>query len=80
MSRFSFSMSSLFAVDAPHSTAPVRRWPELPTLIDDDETQCGPGWFESSRDLQRGLLVREGLPGDLAAIDWAATCQRSATP
>ena len=25
----------------------------------DDEAACGPGWYESSRDLERGLLVRE---------------------
>ena len=30
----------------------------------------GPGWFESSRDLKRGLTVLEGLPAELAFNDW----------
>ena len=30
----------------------------------------GPGWYESSRDLKRGLTVLEGLPAELALNDW----------
>lgn len=30
----------------------------------------GPGWFESSRDLERGLTVLEGAPAELAFNDW----------
>jgi hypothetical protein len=30
----------------------------------------GPGWYESSSDLLRGLEVREGLPGDASIGEW----------
>ena len=30
----------------------------------------GPGWYESSRDLKRGLTVLEGLPAEMALNDW----------
>ena len=31
---------------------------------------CGPGWFESSWELTRGLEVREGPPGDAPLDPW----------
>ncbi len=34
------------------------------------ELRRGPGWFDSSHDLQRGLEVREGLPEDLKLKAW----------
>ncbi len=37
----------------------------------------GPGWFDSSWDLQRGLEVREGLPGDPQLNEWIEACLRS---
>ena len=30
----------------------------------------GPGWYESSRDLKRGLTVLESLPAEMALNDW----------
>ena len=30
----------------------------------------GPGWYESSRDLKRGLTVLEDLPAELASKEW----------
>lgn len=33
---------------------------------------AGPGWFDSSWDLQRGLDVQEGLPSDLGLDEWLA--------
>ncbi len=38
----------------------------------------GPGWFDSSWDLVRGLDVREGLPGDARLHEWLAACLRAA--
>ena len=32
----------------------------------------GPGWYESSDDLRRGLEVMEGLPSDTPLADWLA--------
>lgn len=31
---------------------------------------AGPGWYDSSWDLQRGLIVREGLPRDADLQEW----------
>ena len=33
---------------------------------------AGPGWFDSSWDLRRGLEVSEGLPGDVQPNEWLA--------
>ena len=32
----------------------------------------GPGWFDSSWDLMRGLIVSEGLPADAELDEWLA--------
>jgi hypothetical protein len=37
----------------------------------------GPGWFDSSWDLSRGLEVREGLPGDAKLNEWIEACLRA---
>jgi len=34
------------------------------------DATAGPGWYDSSWDLQRGLEVHEGLPGDLTLHEW----------
>jgi hypothetical protein len=34
------------------------------------DATSGPGWYESSWDLQRGLDVHEGLPGDAKLHEW----------
>jgi hypothetical protein len=39
---------------------------------EDDKT--GPGWFDSSWDLRRGLEVREGLPEDASLGEWLTVC------
>ncbi len=36
----------------------------------------GPGWFDSSWELVRGLDVREGLPGDAGVYEWLDVCLR----
>ena len=37
----------------------------------------GPGWFDSSWELARGLDVREGLPGDAGVYEWLDVCLRA---
>ena len=51
-----------------------------PTLDDAEDCQRGPGWFDSSWDLQQGLEVREGLPGDPQLNEWIEACLRSGSP
>ena len=47
----------------------------LPSAARDaDDMACGPGWYESSRDLRCGLDVREGLPIDAAPDEWLNAC------
>jgi hypothetical protein len=43
-----------------------------------DEELVGPGWFDSSRELQRGLLVMEGLPDDIELKLWLQFIQSGA--
>lgn len=38
---------------------------------------AGPGWYDSSWELLRGLDVREGLPGDASVHEWIEHCLRS---
>lgn len=41
---------------------------------DDGDPQArsagGPGWFDSSFDIERGLVVVEGLPADASVDEW----------
>lgn len=41
---------------------------------DTAETANGPGWFDSSRELVRGLEVTESAPGDAALNEWVRLC------
>ena len=40
--------------------------------LPNDQDLVGPGWFESSWDLMRGLVVREYLHADLGLDEWLA--------
>ncbi len=44
---------------------------------DEEPGPQGPGWFDSSWELVRGLDVREGLPGDAGVYEWLDVCLRS---
>jgi hypothetical protein len=44
--------------------------------LDSEPEDCGPGWYESSRELETGLLVREGEPDDTLLAEWTEACQR----
>ena len=47
-----------------------------------DEALSGPGWYDSSHELRRGLEVLEGLPSDTAVEDWLTLwlCTAGALP
>lgn len=42
----------------------------------EDREDCGPGWYESSRELELGLQVQEGQPGDTLLAEWAEAWRR----
>ena len=64
--------------------AEARIGADLPAMVEEpcDRTQeeqvledanpIGPGWFDSSWDLMRGLIVSEGLPADAELDEWLA--------
>jgi len=37
-----------------------------------DDEAAGPGWYESSRELEAGLWVHEAPPGDALLAEWQA--------
>ena len=55
---------------------PRERADQDSTSISADETG-GPGWFDSSWDLGRGLEVHEGLPIDASLHEWLEATLRS---
>ncbi len=54
--------------------------PESVDAMPESEPTRGPGWFDSSWDLLRGLEVREGLPGDARLHEWLAVCLAGEVP
>ena len=42
----------------------------------EDREDCGPGWYESSRELELGLQVQEGQPGDALLAEWTEAWRR----
>ena len=80
MARFTTALSHTFLRSRARPADVVREMllPVVePTLDDAEDRQRGPGWFDSSWDLQRGLEVREGLPGDPQLNEWIEACLRS---
>ena len=68
MARFHFSVRSLAAgTGARAVVAPRTLAFDLTALGDAPQ---GPGWFDSSWELVRGLEVREGLPSDARLTEW----------
>lgn len=43
---------------------------------DDEREDCGPGWYASSRELELGLQVHEGQPGDTLLAEWTEAWRR----
>ena len=80
MARFTTALSHTFRRTRARPADVVREMllPAVEATLDDaDDCQRGPGWFDSSWDLQRGLEVREGLPGDPQLNEWIEACLRS---
>ena len=80
MARFTTALSHTFLRSRarPADVVPEMLLPVVePALDDAEDRQRGPGWFDSSWDLQRGLEVREGLPGDPQLDEWIEACLRS---
>ncbi len=47
---------------------------------DADDGSSGPGWYESSRELEAGLQVHEGTPGDALLAEWHEARRRLVVP
>ncbi len=43
---------------------------------EEPEASVGPGWYESSRELRRGLLVQEVADDEVLLAEWRAALQR----
>ena len=78
MARFTCSLAQTFLRSrSRHESAAISTLPAAEVVLDDPaERLGGPGWFDSSWDLQRGLEVREGLPGDPQLNEWIEVCLR----
>ena len=73
MARFTFKMPAQWLRWATRSDVSERPFRTM-HLDADPELLLGPGWFDSSWDLEQGLLVREGLPGDTKLLEWLDDC------
>ena len=78
MARFTRSLAQTFLRSrSRHESTAISTLPAAEVVLDDPaERLGGPGWFDSSWDLQRGLEVREGLPGDPQLNEWIEVCLR----
>jgi len=62
----------MFQVAAlPPSSPPIEVRRDEPTR---PHHPAGPGWFDSSWELENGLDVREGLPAGAGLEEWLAVC------
>ena len=71
MARFAFSMQASLAGLFGRSRVSDRSLQAL-CLPGAGDDRRGPGWYDSSHELRRGLLVLEGLPSDTPLEDWLA--------
>lgn len=71
MARFNCNLPATAARENAHVAAGA-----LSAMERDDigEALTGPGWFDSSRELVRGLEVTESAPGDAALNEWVRLC------
>jgi hypothetical protein len=77
MARFQFNQHSITATLAARQVVSECTLRAL-ELTPDDERPQGPGWFDSSWELIRGLEVNEAAPFDARTRDWLETCLRGA--
>ena len=79
MARFHFSLRSRVSTALAHPVVSQRSLRALNLVEADADEWAGPGWFDSSGDLMRGLDVREALPSDAQMTDWLDQCLRGAS-
>ena len=74
--RFGADHQAFEAVIARHALRALKALEALRASADDDaalaDESHGPGWFDSSWELENGLDVREGLPADAGLDEWLA--------
>ncbi len=78
MARFRFNLRNLLPGRAAHPAVSYRTLRALNLAGPTRDAPLGPGWFESSWELVRGLDVREKLSSDTPPSDWLALCLRAA--
>lgn len=78
MARFHFTLRRPLAGSATRSVVARRTLQALNLAEAAPDDWPGPGWFDSSGDLLRGLEVHEGLPSDAPLNDWLALWLRTA--
>jgi hypothetical protein len=71
MARFNCNLPAAAARESAHLAAEALSAMERE---DTAQAQSGPGWFDSSRELVRGLEVIESAPGDAALNEWVRLC------
>jgi hypothetical protein len=86
MARFNFSLGGYQVQVQRQAVVSMRTLQALELAEQVLAAQCGaelvavlpqgPGWFDSSWELMRGLDVREGLPGDARLNEWLVVCLR----
>jgi hypothetical protein len=82
MARFNFSLGGYVVQVRKQAVVSMRTERILDLLADEclaeeEKLTRGPGWFDSSWELVRGLEVQEGLPGDAGLNEWLAVCLRN---
>ncbi|MDE2095475.1 MAG: hypothetical protein KGI87_16645 [Burkholderiales bacterium] len=75
MARFQFNVRTLVAGCTAHAVVSQRTLGAL-ELAGADEPPQGPGWFDSSWELVRGLEVHEELSFDVRRHDGLRSCLR----
>jgi hypothetical protein len=77
MAHFAASFSSASVRPERHQAGAACLMAEARHHAEPNEHRPGPGWFDSSWELQRGLDVREGLPDDVKPHEWIEVCLSS---
>jgi hypothetical protein len=71
MARFNCTLPASSGRESAHLAADALTAMEREDI---EATPSGPGWFDSSRELVRGLEVTESAPGDAALNEWVRLC------
>jgi len=74
MARFNCNLPAPAARESAQVTAAALEVMERDDTKNAEEASSGPGWFDSSRELVRGLEVTESAPGDSALNEWIRLC------